>query len=166
MSVGTADVAKALNTAWDASTLNETFQALWTDPTETEFPVLHEQEAGGEQPWPYCVFEMPTPTTNVRMSGGDTTLREIRDYPIRFHIHTTNVDGDSRSAKEIAAYLAEEVMKVFGGHPSVTPTGNLSLDNGNFLISTYQNDYAVRESDDHYVWIVYYIFRIDVPVAA
>jgi len=166
MSVGQADLAKAINVVWDASGLNDLFKALWpAGVAAVEFPVLHEGQAGGDQPWPYCVFEMPGASTATRMSKGVSDLWETRDAAVMFRVHSSAVSGDDRSAKQIAAYLVEEIMKVFGGHPTVSPT-DLELDNGNFLNSIFQNDFAVREDEDHYVWTVSYIFRLDVPIMA
>lgn len=165
MSIGTADLAKALNTAWDASALDALFQALRAAAVvDAEFPVLNEQMAGGEQPFPYCIFEIGSGTTTTRMSKATNDNWETRDVPVIFRVHTTDVDGDARTAKEIAAHLIEEIMKVFGGHPTQVPTGAITLDNGNHLVATYQNDFAIREGEDNYVWTVDYLFKLDVPV--
>ncbi len=166
MPIASADIHKTVNTVWDASTLNASFLALRdASVNDDEFPVLNDQEATPEEPFPYCVFEITSSSTTDRMSGIGSTIREIRDVSFNFHVHTREIDGDSRTAKEIAAALAEEVMKVFGGHPVVAAT-DLVLDNGNFLISEWQNDFGVRlGKDDEYRWDVMYIFRIDVPLA-
>jgi hypothetical protein len=99
------------------------------------------------------------------MSGGENSLREIRDSSITFKVYVEEVSSDSRSAKQIAAYLAEEIMKVFGGHPTVTATHGMTLDNGNMLITEYQTDYGVKTDDDEFCWVVAYTFRTDIPVA-
>lgn len=165
MSVSTADLLKALNTAWDASSLDATFKALWgAEFVATDYEVLHDSEATPGQPFPYCVLESSAPGTVARMSGGIDALREIRDIPLIFNIHASTVTGDSRTAKEIAATLAEEVMKVFGGHPTQAPSGVITLDNGNHLITEYQNDYGIRTGDEEYQWRIDYLFRLDVPV--
>jgi len=165
MSVAGASVSKALVAAWDDAGLDAKFKALWAgEVSADEFIVLHDQEASPQQPWPYCVLEQISASTTSRMSGGVSHLREIRDVDIRFHVHASEVSGDSRTAKEIAAYLCEEIMKVFGGHPTEAPSA-LTLDHGKFLIAQYQSDYGVRTGDETYEWLVHYIFRIDVPVA-
>jgi hypothetical protein len=149
---------------WDASILDALFQALWAATVDpTEFPVLHEQSAGGGQPFPFCVFDVPAGLTTDRMSKGVNDVWEIRDVDLNFRIHTTDVEGDARTAKEIGAYLAEEVMKVFGGHPTQPPT-DLVLINGNHLITTYQNDFSLREGEDNYQWTISYTVKLDVPV--
>jgi len=163
VTVSSADLAKALNSVWDASGLNAKFKALWSSATD-EFQVLNDQEAAPDQRWPYCVFEMSAGETTDRMSGQtNLSLWEIRDIPVVFTVQAKVVTGDSRTAKGIAAYLAEEIMKVYGGHPTVHPTP-LTLDNGNFLITQYQSDMGVRTSDDEYSWLLSYLFRLDIPV--
>lgn len=168
MSVGNADIAQAINAVWDASTLDSLFMALWSDPTETEFSVLHDvgpiEKAGGAQPFPFCVFEMSPPLIRSTSVGDTNHVRRIMDVPINFRVHVRDIESDSRTAKEIAAYLAEEIMKVFGGHPTQAPTA-LTLINGNHLLTLYQNDYSVPESDEHCQWIVSYLIRADVPEA-
>ena len=164
MAVGMADFHKAVNTAWNASGLDSTFKALWKDPTESEFFVLNDQETPGKQPLPYVVFDETNSNTIIRSSGCGATLREVRDIEVRFNVYAREVDGDDRSDKEIALYLAEEIMKVFGGHPTVSPTGTITLDNGNHLITTYQNGFGLK-IEDIYQWVLVYNFRVDVPVA-
>jgi len=165
MSIGGADVAKGLVAVWSASTLDATFQALWNAGTSTSrFTVLNDQEAPGGQPFPYVIFEQTAGDTTDRMTGDGATLREIRDVPIEFRVHAREVSGDARSAKKIAADLAEAIQAVFGGHPSTVPTG-MTLDNGNHLITEYQTDWGIREGDAEYQWSISYLIRIDVPLA-
>lgn len=167
---GSADFLKAVNNAWDASGLNAIFMALWP-VNESNFPVLHDQEAAPGQPFPYCVMEMGNPRVVTRMSKTAQAKWEIRDVTCQFKVHTrlkpdpdqSNDPTDTRSPKEIAAYLVNEILKVFGGHPTQAPT-TLTLDNGNFLIAQYDTDYPTRTGDDEYRWTVSYNFRLDVPV--
>ena len=167
MSVALADFYTAIASAWDDSGLDVTFQALWgSDVVADNFQVLHDQEASPGQPLPYCVLDQITSSSIVsRMSADGYSVREIRDIPVKFNVYAKEVTNDDRSAKAIAAYLVEELMKVFGGHPTVSPTGTLTLSNGNHLITQYQTDYGVRLEDGEHQWIVSYIFRLDVPVA-
>jgi len=165
VSVGSADLRKAINTVWDAQNLDDVFTALWGAlVTASEWVVLEDQEAQTKHPFPYCVFEQGTGNTRSRMSGEGNQLQEIRDVPFLFRVHARSVDGDPRTASEIAAFLIEEIMKVFGGHPTVSPQ-TLTLDNGNFLIAQYQNDFVIRTGDDEYEGLLSYIFRLDVPMA-
>ena len=164
MSVAGADIAKAVSALWDSSGLNARFTAYWTATQEAQFDVLNDMEASPQNAFPYCVFELEGTETVARMSGVGDVKREIRDAPLTFRIHAKQVSGDARTAKNIVAALAEEVIKVFGGHTSVGPS-EMALDNGNFLISQYQTDYGVRTEDDVWSWVISYTLRLDVPLA-
>ena len=165
MSIGSADLRKAINTVWDASTLDSLFTAYWESGVGS-FIVLHDQEAAAGQPFPYCVFSVSAGTTLNRMSGCDgNTVLEVRDLFVRFTVHAKRTTTSSDSEDVIAANLAEEIMKVYGGHPD-TPPQALALDSGKHLITTYQNDFGIREGDDEYAWTVSYLFKVDVPVQA
>ena len=159
MSVNTADLHRAINTAWDASGLDALFAALGGST-----PVLNDQEATPGQSFPYCVLEQTAGTTTDRMSGPASSLLEVRDLTVVFRVHAGLVSGDDRTPKEIAAYLAEEITKVFGGHPTVAPTASPTLDNGGRLLTQYQTDFGVKTGDDEHMWTIEYIFRLDVPV--
>jgi len=88
----------------------------------------------------------------------------IKSISQGFKIYAKVVSGDSRTAKEIAAYLAEEVMKVFGGHPTEAPTASVTLDNGSHLITQYENDFPIQLGYEEYEWDIMYKFVLDVPV--
>ena len=164
MSVNTADMHKGINAAWAASDLDDVFLALRADPTDESTPVLNDQEAAPSEKFPYCVFGEIMPSRISQMSGGVSSIRQIRGVSVQFNVHASTKSGDSRSAKQIAAYLSEEIIKVFGGHPTVSPTQSISLDNGNVVSMDYQNDYGIREDDSQYKWIISYEAMIDVPV--
>lgn len=164
MSINQADLWHGLNAAWDASTLDATFKALWPDPSDTDFEVLSDKEASPGQPFPYCVVEMAPPSKASRMSGGVDSLREIRDAQVTFNVHAAMRDGDARAAKDIAAYLVEEITKVFGGHPTQAPSAAIALANGKLVETTYDTDYGVRTDDDEYQWILRYNLRADAPI--
>jgi hypothetical protein len=165
MSVGTADFQKAIVTAWDASGLNDTFKALWeTGVTADDFPVLHEQEASPDQPFPYCVMELDRPAVESRMYGGEHANREIRRMMLTFNVHAKRGHG-GLSAKQVAASLADSLMELFGGHPTVKSQASIELDNGAHLQTQYQTDYPVRTPDYGYQWVVLYQMLVDVPVA-
>lgn len=165
MAVNLADLSKAINTAWDASTLDTTFEAYWSVDSG-EFYVLNDEMAPEGQPWPYVVMDQPNQTVVSRSSSTtDNSKREIRDIEVRFNIFAQRNPGSSLDPKQHAEQLAEEIMKVFGGHPSTSPTATITLDNGNHLITRYQNDFGIMISDDEYQWVLVYLFRVDVPVA-
>ena len=159
MSVGTADLHKAIFAAWNASGLPAIFASLGG-----EVPSLQDQEVEPGQSYPYCKIDTTVGTVDARMSGGADSQQIIRRVPITLHVYAGEVDGDSRTAKEIAAYLAEEVLKVFGGHPTETPSAEMTLDNGNLLIVRYMNDYGIRTGDSEHEWQVDYEALTDTPV--
>lgn len=166
MSVASADLYKYIQSVWDASGLDAVFENLRENAT-TEFTVFNDQEAAPSQPFPYCVMDEISVAITDRMSGGDNLQSHIRDADVRFNLHTRLVTGDDRTAKEIGAFLAEEVMKIFGGHPTIGPSSLLtttSLDNGNMLIVQYLRDFGIRTGKDEYQWVVNYNFRLDIPV--
>jgi len=160
---GAADLHKAINAVWDSQSLDDHFTALWEVDDITDYIVLHDTKAQPAQPFPYCVFRIDQGVTTDRMSRNNVSIWEIRQVPVEFMVHARTLSGDSRTPKEIAAALIEEITKVFGGHPTVAPTA-LSLDNGNHLITTYQHDYGMCEGEDEYVWTLSYIAKLDIPV--
>lgn len=165
MGVGTADLHEIIVTLWEASALNAAFNSYWSASDQNEFPVLNETEAEAAQPWPYCVFHPEEPQTPVRMSGSGNSKREIRDVPGTFKVWA-RYHGTS-SAKSIAADLAEEILKVFGGHPTVQSaiSDAVDLNHGQLLIVQYEKDFPVRMGNEEYCWTIKYNFRLDVPVS-
>lgn len=164
MAVGAADIHKAVNRAWSDYGLDWQFKQNWSESLRDEFITLNETEAAPNQPWPYCVYEQDVGSVVTRMTSTDKAKkREIRDFPFAFRVYSQPIAGSAKKAKVIAADLVEEILKVFGGHPSVEPQ-NLTLDNGNFLIAQYQNDFSARVGDTEWVWTINYILRTDVPV--
>jgi hypothetical protein len=165
MSIASVALYKAIVAAWDSEDLDAKFTALWpTGASATQFTaLLADQEAQPGQPLPYAVMDQFGTDVITRMSNGDDRY-ETRDVIFAFHVFADEVAGDSRSAKAIAAYLAEEIMKVFGGHATESPA-ELTLETGNHLITQYQNDYGLRDIEDVYRWVVTYRFLLDVPVA-
>ncbi len=163
---GAADVQKAVVQLWDASGLEWEFKKLWTLDERSLADALQDQEGLPGQPWPYCVFEQEPSTTTDRMSGHDKNARhEIRDVPWQFRVHSKPISGAAKRSKAIARDLIDFIMQKFGGHPTVA-SKDLALDNGSVLLMQYQNDYPVRTGDQEYQWILAYIIRVDVPVAA
>lgn len=168
MAVGAADFHKAITAIWIASGLDAKFNTRWASANQSKFTVLNDTEASPSQPFPYCVFEDHGQTVTERCSGGsadaNTEGRETRDGLWAFRVHAR--DDGTNSAKVIASLLAEEIMKVFGGHPSVTPMAAIvMLDHGGILQSQYQTEIPIREeSRENYSWTVSYKFTLDVPV--
>lgn len=162
MSVSGADIAKGINALWNSSDLDDQFTAFWTATEIANNPVLNDDEATPGNAFPYCVFKVDPGTTITRMSAGEGLKQQIRTVPLIFHVFAKQNSGTS--AKQIAANMAEEILKIYGGHPEVNPT-DMSLDHGNFLITQLVNDYGVRVEDSVYQWIINYNIMVDVPVA-
>lgn len=174
--MGAADLCKGIESVWySAEGLNKSFTDLWqitalgSDPNflpvANEFAVLHAVEVSGNVPWPYCEYRLSAPSVVHRSSGTKsiTKNREVRKYPCRFRIVGHQVEGDSRPGLVIASYLAEQLIKVYGGHPDSEPTA-LPLDYGNYLQSQLVNEFHVLY-DYGLWWVVNYEFFVDVPVA-
>jgi len=161
MSVGSADIQKAVVAAWDASSLDAKFTDLGGGS-----PVLNFNEATPEQDQPYAVWSFGSSMVETRTTGGSATLnREIRNGSLRFDVHSRPVPEDSRGAAQIAAYLIEEIMKVFGGHPTENPSACISLDNGELLTVQFTRDYCIQTGNNNYQWTLEYQVLVDVPVA-
>lgn len=159
---------KALYTQWVDEGVDATFTALWpSDRTDTDFNVFNDGEAPPEQPWPYVVMEQ-TPLGDVehRMTGSspNENSRIQRDLVV-FNVWANKVESDSRTAKEIAADMADVVMGVYGDMVS-SAQKMLTFDVGAHILTQYIRDYGVRppEGDDEYQWIVVYEFLYDIPV--
>lgn len=166
MSILASDLHKAIIKVWNDSALNATFRSYWKAADTTEFPVIHDQEAGPAQPFPYCVFNQDSGSTISRMSNRiDKGRFEIYDVPWEFHVHSRSFVNVNKSAKQIAIELVEDIIKVFGGHPTSIPVIPV-LDNGAVLQSQYESDYGTRDGDEEWSWILRYRFLMDVPVAA
>lgn len=162
MSISGADIEKGVSALWNSSNLDDQFTAFWTATEITNNPVLNDDESTPGNAFPYCVFKVDPGTTITRMSSGESSKQQIRTVPLIFHVFAKQ--NGSTSAKQIAANMAEEILKVYGGHPTVNPTP-LTLDHGNFLITQLVNDYSVRAEDKVYQWIINYTIMVDVPVA-
>ncbi len=161
--IGAADLHKAIVTLWDDNDLDDSFTNLWADSDVDLFPVLHDSEATPGQPFPYCVFQVSPGFVRTRMTRTVNSQWQTVDVPMQFNIHAKEISGDARTAKRLASDLAAAVMAVYGGHPTEPPQDG-ELDNGNFLLAQYQNDYGVRTGDEEYLWIVSYVMRLDIPV--
>ena len=161
--ISSADTHQAVSSLWNTSALDDKFKAHWTASQQSSFLVLHDSEAAPNQPWPYAIFEIPRAFRQSRSTGGMTCVRsrEIRVLPLSFHIHARN--AGSHSAKALAADLAEQVMKVYGGHPEVPPQ-SMTLTHGNVILCQHANDYGVKTGDEEYLWIVDYQVTVDIPV--
>ena len=162
MTIGAADIHKAVAALWESSGLNTLFQSYWSTADRSLHASLNDGEASPGIPYPYCVFSGGKPNVRSRMSP--TTLssanRQEVEHPWTFDVYAKQTP--TKSAKELASDLAAEILEVFGGHPTEEPS-DLSLDNGWVLNCQYQNDWGERQDDQVHKWTVEYNIRADVP---
>jgi hypothetical protein len=98
------------------------------------------------------------------MTATDNSNRMILDVPWTFRVFATS--QVSKTGKQIAADLIALIMTVFDGDVTTSrKPAELTLDNGSFLETQYQNDYGAQASDGFYAWTVSYTFRLDFPFA-
>ena len=135
--IGGAGVHKAVATLWESSGLNTTFQSYWAVADRSLYTSLNDAEAAPKTPFPYVVFSARAQNIRTRMTGDEDSKQYINDQPWTFEVHAA--PNGSYSAKEFALLMAEEIMKVFGGHPTQSPS-DMTLDHGQVLIVQYQND--------------------------
>jgi len=163
MSVGSADFHKAIVNVWEATNLEWEHKQLWTEAERAEDSALLEQGQDRRGiPFPYTVAEGPAQRVVTRMSGATTTSKyHTRGQPWVFRVYAK--ESGSKTAKQIAADIAEKIMMAYGGHPTEAPH-ELTLDNGSVHYMQYQTDYPVAEDDDIYQHVVSYEALLDVPV--
>ena len=161
---GSLDLIKGITTIWVSNGIDWQFKQWWPVADRTRYPSLNDKEGTPGQPFPYCVLEFSGPgRITERMSGANLNNQYIHDVPISFNIHMDQ-GTHSKTPKEIIALLVDELLKNFGGHPSIAAP-ELELDNGCHLITQYITDFGERTSDVTWMWTVLYLFRIDIPVA-
>jgi hypothetical protein len=172
--IGVADLHTAIMSAWNDAGLTAKFKALWAASEDADStPALHDQSAAGSKAiFPYCVLETAPEHVSARMTASvdafgeeEAGKRRIADTQITFNTHVDRVAGDGRSTKEICAYLMEEIVKVFGGHPTVPPV-ELTLANGSHLLTQYQDSNLIRTEQYKYRGLVRYKIKLDVPYQA
>ena len=164
--ITTVDLHEAVVRVWNDSGLNEQFTQYWSEADKLTFPVLHDTKATPAQPFPFCVFEVSVNSVVTRMtSSAKKGRKEIHDTPWVFRVYARYIQGVNKSAKRIAAELNERIMMKFGGHPSIAPD-KLELENGGVILARYVSDMGVRSGEEEWSWILSYLFRSDVPMAA
>ena len=163
------DLDAGIVALWNSSGLDAIFKDFWSAQNQTEFISLLDCEARPAQPHPYCVFHEDAGSTITRMSGQTPQTgpgrMENREIPLEFHVHAKETTGSTKSAKQIASNLAESIIQIFGGHPTVVPQIP-TLAHGNVLRVQYQSDVGTEDDDQVWQWIIRYKFLVDVPVAA
>src|SRR5690606_37100434 len=156
----TADLHQAIRNAWVNHGIDHEFKKYWSSSKKTEFPSLHETEAGADQPFPYCVYDQGSPSTVSRASDTVEKNSEYREVPWDFQIFAKA--ANSRSAKDIAQELYEVLLSKFGGHPTDLPI-DITMTNGGVYQVQYQNDLGQKEGDDEYSWRISYLIQAEFP---
>lgn len=173
MPTGIADLQAGIASLWSDSGLDDTFRSMWMDadiPADLEgdassYPTLHDIEALPATPvFPYCVLECAVGTDKIRMTGDAPNKKKVQDIQVTFNVHTKDRGVGLPSAKMDCANLLEQVMMVFGGHPTEKPQ-QIELSYGGVLLVQYLNDHIVRTELYHYQGILKYQMRLDVPFA-
>lgn len=159
---GSVDLNKAVAALWLVSGLDELIKSYWSVASASLYPTLSEAEAAPGTPMPFATFAAAQPSVDTRMSAAGRRKQHIRSQTWTFDLYTTQTDD--KSAKEVAAEIADEILQVFGGHPSETPSAmDMELDNGQVLNVQYQSDHYERQGDTAYLWQVSYSIKTDVP---
>jgi hypothetical protein len=155
----TSDLHRAVAELWLSSGLDGKFRQHWSDEVSNEFLTLHDEQAGPKQPWPYCVYSIQPSSLVTRMSGASSSSKfEHRTFACRFTIHAEQTA--SQSAKEMAAMMAEEVVRVFGGHPTTPPQEMPGV-----IQTTLSTDHGMRTESTNYSWILDYEILVESPLA-
>jgi hypothetical protein len=165
MSILSADLHKAIRKSWSDASLDDVFTTYWAAGETDLHTPYNDGMASPDCPLPYCIVNVGATDIVGRSSGSGTETgnRHQRDYPVEFKIYA-GATAD-KSSKQIASELADEIIQVFGGHPSVSPV-TVSLENGASLDSAQHiSDFGLRVGDEEYLWTVNYNFRTEVLVA-
>lgn len=140
---GSWDIAKAITAKWNASSLNATFKALWTDAATSDYLVLNDTTARPGTPFPYCVFTQSPGLTSMR-SGHESDPNKQRSMDsqiIEFYIYS--------DSKAECAELAAAVAAVFATGATLTVEGGSC-----YLHVKRLTDSPGRPDEKVYQWIV------------
>ena len=172
------DIAAGIVTLWVNNGLDAAFSDLWhEDVIKSEHTPMIDYEPYPDQPMPYCIFEQGRTASEQLMSGGASTLRDIRSTLLTFRVHVSDkihLSTDTRTAAAVAVDLVGRIQEVYGGHHAVSPP-IFPLPGGCFLRSKYLGDEGQRrmftgskEKLDFrgVIWVIRYELLVDVAVAA
>lgn len=161
-----SELHKAIEVAWNGSSLNSTFNAYWTSANRASYFVLNDTKAVAAQPFPYCNYTISNSRVVSRMTKSQSTGRmEQHEVDLEFRVFARAFSSNPTiSAKQLASTLADSVMAVFGGHTTISPTA-LELATGTVIRVRFENDFGVNEGDQEYSWHVKYMVLIDFPLA-
>tara|TARA_R100000005_G_C4913225_1_gene149933 strand:+ start:234 stop:725 length:492 start_codon:yes stop_codon:yes gene_type:complete len=145
---------KAIAQAWVDGELDDAFSQYGG-----KSPYFFDTVANPEHPFPFCTVNIEQSTVITRMSGHDIYEHHATvDVPIRFEIWAEQVG--SKSAKEVAYLLNEEVSKVFGGHTTETEL-ELNIDGGQHICTMHTFSQGSRMDQRVYMWAIEYTVRVD-----
>ena len=162
-----SELHAAIMSAWNGSGLNARFKGYWPAADTAEFPVMHDTEATPAQPFPFCVFEVQEGRSLSRMSSSGVAAGRMEQWEIPWELTIQARSFSNRttkSAKQIASELADEVLMVFGGHATVIAS-ELSITTGAVIQTQLQNNFGIREGSQEHSWHIKYKTLLDVPVA-
>lgn len=155
---------RAVIVLWDDAGMNNKFNQHWDSADREDFPALHESSATPGQPFPYCLVEIQALDVQERMSGGGSGNKfETRDFPLTFRIFA--LPTANQDARQVAGDLAEEIIKIYGGHPTASPDALPLQGMSGALVTQYESDFSVALDDEVCQWSINYNVRIDAQVA-
>lgn len=162
------DITTGIVSLWDDWLLESKFNQYWTSTERDQHNALLDSEAGPDQPWPYCCFELMPATVEGRSSGGSGfppvgPNRQFQ-YSITLRLHIFTKTQDSSTAKQMASLLGGECVKVFGGHPT-EQYKPIPLTYGGVLAQQLQSMAGMVEGDEEYKTTLAYKIDFDAPVA-
>ena len=149
---------KGLHSLWNSSGLDAFIKNYWIADPEC-FQSLCDTNAAPGQPFPYVVYEQLAGDIDSRMSQDINTNYMHRDVPLLFHIYAAGSSGNW-SSKGVGVLILDELTKVFGGHPTVSPQ-TVALDSGCVINFQFTRDYHLKEDDDVSHWVVEYMPKIE-----
>ncbi len=160
-----SDVHKALNSLWFDHGLDWAFKKMWEESDRSQHRSLHDLEAPAGAKLPYCVYSIEASSVDSRSSDGSNQPRQmiVHNLPLILNLHTGPIEGSSKTAKQHAVELMDQVLAVIGGHPTTIPQ-TWTLDNGCVLNSQFLRDHGIRTGDDEYQWVVEYNIVVDAPM--
>jgi hypothetical protein len=165
MTIGSADLFTAIADVWRDNSLDTAFKAYWPNADRTKYLAINDTEAEGGQPYPYCIFSMMAGKEKEKMTGTTAdTNRVLRDVPCNFKVFAKDPTTGSLSAKQIAAAMAAEIIRIYGGHPdAVGKLEGRALSYGHILSCNFQSEFAEKIDVEVWAWSVNYILRLDIP---
>jgi hypothetical protein len=164
MTVGALELHAAVVALWNNSELDWACKQYWETSKVARWPSLGESMLGPECPFPYATFTIGDFEVISRTTGLAVGIkRAIRSAPLTFTIYAKQLPANARTAKTIAASILDQLLQVFGGHPTVRPQ-RLECVHSHFLNCQYETDYGMTVEDDVYQHVVSYRLMVDSPI--